>query len=599
MSPDELVLLAIIIALFGLIFLTKLKIELIAILVLLALGLSGLVAPDDVFSGFSSSVVITLIGLFVITHALEETGVVQAIAGRLNAIGQGSEMKLVTLFMFTGAALSLIMNNVAAGAVLLPAAVQVALISDVRVSKLLMPMSFGTLVGGMATYLTTANIVMSELLQNRGIEGLGMLDFIPVGSMIVLAGLAYMLLIGRHLLPERESMAQQMKQEADLRETYRLEERFWKIRVGEGSSLAHRKLSETPLREGLGLVVLSIQHGRQTKTTPTSEDIIRPADTLRLLGNKERIDMLVAQGNELLQDDEVKLRQNGVELPYEPVEIVIAPRSDAIGQSLRGMRFREKFGLLAVALWREGRSYRTDINKIPLRVGDALLMVGDPEYVQALAENRNYIVPSTSRRMHLLRPRKAPYAILITAVVLLIAILDLLPLPQMMLAGAAAMVVTGTLTMDEFFDAVEWRVIFLVAGMLPLSIALAETGLADRVGTLLVSTLSQADPLVLVGGMALLTMLVVQIIGGQIAALLVGPIAINAALQIGVDPRAMSVAVAMACSMAFLTPIAHPVNILMMGPGGYNFSDFFKVGIGLTVVTLVTMLLGLSLLWGI
>ncbi len=599
MSPDELVLLAIIIALFGLIFLTKLKIELIAILVLLALGLSGLVAPDDVFSGFSSSVVITLIGLFVITHALEETGVVQAIAGRLNAIGQGSEMKLVTLFMFTGAALSLIMNNVAAGAVLLPAAVQVALISDVRVSKLLMPMSFGTLVGGMATYLTTANIVMSELLQNRGIEGLGMLDFIPVGSMIVLAGLAYMLLIGRHLLPERESMAQQMKQEADLRETYRLEERFWKIRVGEGSSLAHRKLSETPLREGLGLVVLSIQHGRQTKTTPTSEDIIRPADTLRLLGNKERIDMLVAQGNELLQDDEVKLRQNGVELPYEPVEIVIAPRSDAIGQSLRGMRFREKFGLLAVALWREGRSYRTDINKIPLRVGDALLMVGDPEYVQALAENRNYIVPSTSRRMHLLRPRKAPYAILITAVVLLIAILDLLPLPQMMLAGAAAMVVTGTLTMDEFFDAVEWRVIFLVAGMLPLSIALAETGLADRVGTLLVSALSQADPLVLVGGMALLTMLVVQIIGGQIAALLVGPIAINAALQIGVDPRAMSVAVAMACSMAFLTPIAHPVNILMMGPGGYNFSDFFKVGIGLTVVTLVTMLLGLSLLWGI
>jgi len=161
------------------------------------------------------------------------------------------------------------------------------------------------------------------------------------------------------------------------------------------------------------------------------------------------------------------------------------------------------------------------------------------------------------------------------------------------------MVLTGCLTMEEFFDAVEWRVIFLVAGMLPLSIAIIETGLADQVGVLMVSVLEGASPLILFGGMILLTMLVVQIIGGQITGLLIGPIAIDAALRFGVDPRAMSVAVAMACSMAFLTPIAHPVNILMMGPGGYNFGDFFKVGLGLTVVTLVTMLLGLTIFWGI
>jgi len=411
MSPEELFLLAIIGLLFGLIFLTKLKIELIAILVLLTLGLSGLVPPDEIFTGFSSSVVITLIGLFVITHALEETGVVQAIAGRLNAIGQGSEIKLIALFMFAGAAMSLIMNNVAAGAVLLPAAVQVAQISDVRVSRLLMPMSFGTLVGGMATYLTTANIVMSELLINRGIDGLGMLDFLPTGGLIVLAGLLYMLLIGRHLLPERDSVGQTFQQ-TDLRATYQLEERHWKIRVGDTSPLANKKLSDTNLREGLGLVVLSIQRGRQTRSTPTSDDVIRPGDILRLLGRKERIDSLIEQGSVLLPNGEPNPQQNGVALPNEPIEVVIAPRSDAIGQTLRAMRFREKFGLLAVALWREGRSYRTDINKMPLQVGDAMLMVGKPEDVQALAKNRNYIIPSMSQGFHLLRPQKAPIALL-------------------------------------------------------------------------------------------------------------------------------------------------------------------------------------------
>ena len=152
--------------------------------------------------------------------------------------------------------------------------------------------------------------------------------------------------------------------------------------------------------------------------------------------------------------------------------------------------------------------------------------------------------------------------------------------------------------MEQFYSAVQWRVVFLVAGMLPLSLAITDSGLADRVGALLVSSLSGSSPLMLIGGLVLLTMLVVQIIGGQVTALLVGPIAINAALQMGVEPRAMAVAVAMACSMAFLTPIAHPVNILMMGPGGYKFSDFSKVGVGMTVVTLLTMMLGLALIWG-
>ena len=185
-------------------------------------------------------------------------------------------------------------------------------------------------------------------------------------------------------------------------------------------------------------------------------------------------------------------------------------------------------------------------------------------------------------------------AIFITAVALALAILNILPLPIAMLAGAVAMVISGCLAMEQFFAAVQWRVIFLIAGMLPLSYAISSSGLADRLGALLVTSLADASPLTLIGGMVVLTMLVVQIIGGQVTALLVGPLAINAALQMGVNAQAMAVAVAMACSMAFLTPIAHPVNILMMGPGGYKFSDFPKVGLGMTLVTLAAMPIGTS-----
>jgi di/tricarboxylate transporter len=236
---------------------------------------------------------------------------------------------------------------------------------------------------------------------------------------------------------------------------------------------------------------------------------------------------------------------------------------------------------------------------MPLQVGDAILVMGQSSDIQNLSNNGNFILPAGEYSAQTIESRKAPYAVGITVVVLALAFLHIVPTPIAMLAGAAAMVLTRCLRMEQFYAAVDWRTIFLVAGMLPLSLAITETGLAERIGAFLELSLVNASPLLLFAVIALLTMLVVQVIGGQVTPLLVGPIAIKAALQMGIDPRAMAVAVAMACSLAFLTPISHPVNILMMGAGGYKFSDFSKVGIGMSIVTLLTMLLGFSLLWGV
>ena len=595
LTSAETTVIGIIAILLGLIFFTRLRIDIIALLVLLMVALARLVPADAALSGFSSSVVITIIGLLVITRALEQTGVMQWIARQLQTYGRGSEAKLIALVMSAGAAVSLFMNNVAAAAVLLPAVLQVARESGVAASKLMIPLAFGVTVGGMATYFTTANILMSEVLIAQGIAGLGMLDFVPVGGMIVAAGLLYMLVLGRRLLPDRASLTQSFHQ-VDLHDTYELAEQMWQVRVAPGSRLANQTVQESDINAELGLTVAAVWRGRETITIPKSNQMIYPADELLIVGREDRLEQLLAWGNELIESDKHAVQG---ELPIEPIEIMIAPRSNAIGKTLSQMKLNRDAGLLAMALWRDGQSFHTDVRKMPLKVGDAILVVGQSTDIQNLSNNSNFILPAGEYSAQSIESGKAPYAVGITVMVLALAILQIVHLPIAMLAGAAAMVLTRCLRMEEFYAAVDWRTIFLVAGMLPLSLALTETGLADRVGAFMELRLMNASPLLLFAVNALLTMLVVQVIGGQVTPLLVGPIAINAALQMGVDPRAMAVAVAMACSLAFITPISHPVNILMMGPGGYKFSDFSKVGLGMTIVTLLTMLLGFSLLWGV
>lgn len=597
LSPQEIILLVIIVGALALIISNRLRADLVALLVLLALAFTGLVTAQEAVSGFSRSAVITIIGLFVITQALENTGVVQWLANNLRQIGGGSEARLVVLFMAAGAVLSLIMNNIAAGAVLLPAAIQVSRDSNVRASKVLIPLSFGTLVGGMATYFTTANIIVSNILIDQQQRGLDMLDFVPTGGLIILVSLAFMAFIGRRLLPERESVGQNVSPRSlsrSLSETYHLDERLWEVQIPSTSRLINTRLCDSHIGEELGITVVAIWHGGHAKLAPSSTEIIHANDYLLVLGREDRVQKLREWGLIVGRQGSNGHHDYSVDL----TEVVIPPRSVAIGKTLKDLHFRNKFGLTSVALWREGRSYRTDVGTYPLQVGDALLMVGTANRIKSLAKERDYLVLQSSHIHQPPRPEKAKWAVLVTALVLAVAILSPVPLPLVMLAGAAAMFLSGCVNMDEAYRGIEWRVVFLIAGMLPLSVAMTNTGLADRLGSIL-SMVEPFGPMVFIGTLFILTMLITQVIGGQVSGLLVGPIAISAALHAGVNPQATAVAVAIACSAAFLTPIAHPVNILMMGPGGYRFSDFLKVGLAMTLVTFIGLLIGLAIFWGL
>ncbi len=594
LTSAELAVIGIIAILLGLILFTRLRIDVISLLVLLMVALAQLVSTTAALSGFSSSVVITIIGLLVITRGLELTGVTQRVAGKLQAYGRGSELKLIALVMSAGAAVSLFMNNVAAGAVLLPAVLQVARESGVSASKLMIPLAFGVTVGGMATYFTTANILMSELLITQGLAGLGMLDFLPVGAVVFAGSLPYMLFLGRRWLPVGGGRTKSAQR--DLVSTYGLAKRMRRLRVQPGSPLIAQTVKESAINKDLGMTVAAIWRERETISVPKSAQEIRQGDELLVFGSEDEIESLRGMGASKAGETD---RASPDELLLEPVEIMIPPRSTAVGMTLSQLKFNQKRGLLAMELWRQGEIIDVDVRRKPLQAGDTIVAVGRPEDIHRLSRDPDYLLARAEFLPQPIQAEKAPYAILITLVALALGILNVAPLSIAMLAGAAAMVIFRCLTMEQFYAAVDWRTIFLVAGMLPLSLAITETGLADRIGARLVASLLEASPLLLVAVIAALTMLVVQVIGGQVTPLLVGPIAINAGLQMGIDPRAMAVAVAMACSLAFITPIAHPVNILMMGPGGYKFSDFFKVGLGMTVVALLTMLLGLALFWGV
>lgn len=600
LTSHEIILLVIIATAIGIILSGRLRADVVALLVLLSLTMTGIVSGEEALSGFSRPVIITLVGLFIISRALEDTGAIQWLADRMREIGGGKESKLVVVFMATSALLSLFMKSVAAAAVLLPAAMQVARDSNVRPSRLLIPLSFGTLVGGMATFFTTSNIIIGDLLLEQGQRGLGMLDFLPTGGLIVLATLVYMAVIGRRLLPERDSVGQNASPRSlsrNLYNTYQLEERMWEVKVLPDSRLVNVPLSQSGIGESLGLTVLALWRGHHAILTPDPMERIAAGDYLLVLGREDRVNRLMEWGVQPGRDNgNGNLRRD---YSVDLTEVVIPPRSTAVGKSLRDLRFRNKAGLTTVALWREGRSYRTDVGTFPLQVGDALLMVGPVSRIRSLAQDRDYLVLQSSHTARPPHPEKMLLTVLITVVVLAIAIFGLLPTEQAMLIGVVALVLTGCLNIDEAYRGVEWRVIFLVAGMLPLSIAMVNTGLATRIGNTVITAFAPYGSLALIAGMIALTIAVVQVVGSQVTAVIVGTIAVNMALQVGINPQAVGVAVAIACSTAFLTPIAHPGNILVMGPGSYRASDFLRVGIGMTVITFVVLMLGLIVFWGV
>jgi di/tricarboxylate transporter len=574
----------------------KLRPDLVALLLLVTLGLTGLVDSQELFSGFSRAAVITIMALFIITDGLERTGATRLLGQQLNRLAAGNEARTVLVVMIATALLSLITNTIASAAVLLPAVIGISRQTRLRPSKLLIPLSFGALLGGMATLFTTANILVSAALAEQGLKPYGVLDFLPVGLPMAVAGIAFMVLVGRRLLPERAiSGREAAARSGTLSDTYHLREAVTAVYVKPGSAMGGLSLAEGGWGERLGLNVVAISRGDSLNLAPDRKEEVLEGDVILFTGYTD--DEELAHFG-LIRTEDTVWRGQMTSGQVSLVEVVLTPRSSFVGKTLREIHFREKFDLSVLALWREAATIREGLVDIPLRSGDAILLQGRRSKIKLLREQPDFLVLEEDGA-EIASPRKAWLAVGLTTAALSLAALNILPVAEASFGAAVLMILCRCLSMDEAYGAIEWKAIFLIAGMLPLGVAMTNTGTAAFLSHVLVGVLGSWGSLAVAGGIFLVTMLLTQVMSGQATAVVLAPIAIAAAQSVGADPRGLALAVALGCSTAFLTPISHPANMLVMGPGGYTFKDYSRVGLPLTALMFVVLLVSLALFWNI
>ncbi|MEW5938542.1 MAG: SLC13 family permease, partial [Chloroflexota bacterium] len=573
-----------------------LRADIVALMLMLALGLSGILTPQEVFSGFSRSAVIIMLSAFVLAEGLRRSGMTERIGLFIIKLFGAGERRLIFGVMTAAASLSLFMNNIAAASLLFPSLSGVARRMKISPSKLLMPLAFGTILGGMATLLTTVNIVVSGLLRDARLPGFTLTEFLPVGLPLALTGILFMVLWGRRLLPEQSPAQRHEESEAsdELLDTYRLSERLMRAKLRKGGSLDGVTLEKTGLREKHHLKVIAVKRGRSTlpieaKTVLKGDDILlimaRPEDSVPE-PLKEMLEVLPS-GN--WQEDYLSTPNLML------IEAAIAPRSNLATQTLQQIRFEQKYGAMVLAIWRKGRSIRTRLADLPLEFGDGLLLQGTERSLGLLQTEPGLILLAESAPSTRMTWR-GWLTTLIMFATLALAVMFPDNIAEIMLGGAVAMVLIRAMNMDQAYQAIDWRSLFLVAGMLPAGVALNKTGASAVFANGFLAALDGSGHLVLLAGFVLLTVALTQVVNGAAAVTVVAPIAIAAAQKVGMEPRSVAMAVALASSMAFMSPLGHSVNVMVMGAGGYSFKDYARVGIPLTVLLVAVLLVALPLI---
>ncbi len=567
----------------------RFRVDLVALLVLLTVSLTGLVGPDEIFQGFANPAVITIWAVYIVSGGLFKTGVADFLGSLILRWSGASEARLIAIIMLVCGGMSAFMNNVGAVAVLLPAVIGISHKTRIPVSKLLIPLAFASLLGGKMTLIgTPANILAQGVVLSRGLEGFGFFEITPLGALVLVTGTVYMVFVGRHLLPVRDT-----PDEPGAAEAFR--DYVGEVRVLPESPLTGASLSESDLGARYDVTVLSIlQDGKPVALH--RDTVFQPGDRLvvegsahSLLTAREELKLGVVGG------DEFQLADLETERSHV-LEATLAPNSRIAGRSLKEVRFRDRFGFTALAIWRQGAVLTEHLRDTKLRFGDALLLLGPPGRVRTLREGNEFLVlePVELERKRLSR---APVAAGIMLGVIGLAIFTDLGIAVAMVLGGVAMVLTGCLTMEEGLESIDWRTVFLVAGMLSLGTAMEKTGTAQFLADGLLRALGRWGPHALLAGIYLLSALVTQPMSNAAAIVLIVPIALDTALSLQVNHLTFTMAVVIGAATSFLTPVGHKANVLVFGPGGYRFFDFTRVGLPLTVALFVVSMIALPLLW--
>ena len=590
MTTEIALTLGIIVAALALFATEKLRVDLVALMVLLAVGLLRLISPEEVFDGFANPAVITVWAVYIVSGGLFRTGVADAMGRGILRMAGNRETRLIATIMLACGVISAFMNNVGATAMLMPAVVGISRRTKVPVSKMLIPLSFSSLLGGTMTLIgTPANILAMGILASAGLSTLGFFEFVPIGIILLTTGVIYMVTIGRHLLPVREGTQGR-------RDVYRLREYVSEVRVSDASPLAGQTLLEARLGQDYDLTVLAIERDGTGRSRIGWDTRIQTGDLLTVEGSADNL-VAVREALGLTMEAERKmdverLEPGGIKL----IEATLAPNSGLVGRTLRDVRFRDRYGFTALAIWRHGAAITEKLRDVPLLFGDALLLQGSQHRVADLQAGSDFLVLEPLE-VEQVRRNKAPIAVAALVLAVLLVVFAEMHISMAMVIAAVIMILTGCLSIEEAHESIDWRTVFLVAGMLPLGMAMEATGTARYLADIMLGALGDYGAVALLAGTYILAAAVTQAMSNAAAIVLIVPIALDTAQAMGANHITFTMAVVIGAATSFLSPVGHKANVLVFGPGGYRFFDYARVGGILTVILLIVSMIALPILW--
>lgn len=572
-----------------------LPIDITAITVAVVLMLLGLVTPEEGISGFGNSATITVLAMFILSAGVARTGAIQVVSDLLLRWGGKQSTRQILALGTVVAPITAFISNTAVVAVFLPIVEDWCRKQGISVSKLLIPLSYITILGGMMTTISTStNILASSLSRQLGYGEFSLFQFTALGIITFVVGLVYLALVSPWLLPERKAPAGD-----SVSQDYGLKDYVSEVVVPSGSSLVGQTLQLSELQRKFDVDVLELIHNGSHFPQPVADKVLAAGDVLIVRGGrKELLQIKEERGINILPD--VQFGQASLEVDLSSgeegiAEVLILSNSDLVGSTLKELRFRQRYNATVLAIRRGQELVRDRLGKVPLRFGDLLLVQGPKQSLLGLQISRDLLVME-QRDVETLRRDKAGIAIAIILGVVVAAALNWVPILVSALAGVVLMVLTGCLKPGELYGAVRWDIIFLLAGLIPLGIAMDKSG----------ATQWLADGLVELGGnlsgywiltfFYIATSLLTEILSNSASVVLMLPIAVQVAKSLSLNPLALMFVVTFAASNSYMTPIGYQTNTMVYGPGGYKFLDFTRVGAPLNLIlTIITPLLILVL----
>ena len=562
--------------------------DVIGLGVMVALILTGLLPADEAFAGFGSDTVLMILGLLIMTAALVRTGVVDIVGRTILRRVNVAPSQLILVVMVAAASLSAFLSNTASTAFFLPVVLGLANRLKTSPSRLLMPLAFATILASSLTLVSTStNLVVSGIMTEYGLEPMGMFELTPVGLPVVIVGVLYMYVVGMRLVPDRTPPGSLINggEYAYMTEVVILPE----------SPLIGQTLGESRLGSELDLTVLRIVRQKKRYLTPGSHTILEEGDLLLVEGLRDDILKIKDRTGIDLKADSKFPEPDGEGEEIQMAEVIVMPGSPLIGRTLKGFRFRERFNVQVLAINRRSETIRRKLSGISLKVGDTLLVQGSADDMGTLlADDTLRLISSLENA----RPntRRAPLAISIFVGVLALASLNILSIPVAVILGALLIFATKCITPQEAYRRVEWTIIILIGSMLALGVAMERTGAAEYLASLVVQYAGGLGGLGLLTAFFLLAVILTQPMSNQAAAIVLLPVAIQTANQLGLNPRTFAMMIAVAASCSYITPL-EPACLMVYAPGRYRFADFVKVGALLTMAIYGIAIILVPMVW--